>query len=68
MLEAKKCKPGREQYEHFTVKDTDLVQYDFRALSGELFSTIALTLAEAQARRDKWLAESKFAKEMAALP
>ena len=30
-------------------------QYDYRHFDGELFSTVAKTLAECRQRRDKWL-------------
>ena len=63
MLDAKNCLPGQEQYEKFRSRITpfgsmtDGVQYDYRGVDGELFSTIANTLDEARTRRDKWLSE-----------
>jgi hypothetical protein len=41
------------------------VQYDYRTLDGELFSTTAPTLAAARARRDEWLAGLKQLKQAA---
>jgi hypothetical protein len=55
MLEAKNCKPGAEQYERFVALGKERIQYDYRAADGELFSTIAPSLAVAKSRRDEWL-------------
>lgn len=44
-----------EQYEFFTAYGKRRVQYDFRNADGKLFACVAKTLAEARAKRDKWL-------------
>ena len=56
-LDPKDCKPGQEQYKKFPDRirrGRKLVQYDYRNSAGKLFSTVATTLDEARARRDKW--------------
>lgn len=48
---------GKEQYEVFTVRcGMQRVQYDYRTVSGELFSCIGKTLEECREKRSKWLA------------
>ena len=50
---------GTEKYERFQSgigrRRRTLVQYDYRHTDGELFSTVAKTLAECRHRRDKWI-------------
>ena len=50
---------GTENYEKFQTgidrRKRTLVQYDYRHTDGELFSTVAKTLAECRHRRDKWI-------------
>ena len=52
------CEAGKENYTIFSPahrpKQT-VFQYDYRNKYGELFSTVAPTLAECRKRRDKWL-------------
>jgi hypothetical protein len=52
------CEAGKENYTTFRPthrsKQT-FYQYDYRHTDGELFSTVALTLAECRTRRDEWL-------------
>lgn len=50
--------PGQEQHEEFisTISKRTLIQYDYRATDGTLFSCVAKTLEAAHARRDEWLA------------
>lgn len=44
------CRPGQELYETYRSQTGKvLVQYEFRDVDGELFTTIAPTLEEAQA-------------------
>ena len=52
------CPIGEERYERFATLGRRLgyVQYDYRAADGELFSTVAPSLAEARAARGEWLA------------
>ena len=54
------CETGKENYTTFhpahRQKQT-FYQYDYRHTDGELFSTVAPTLAECRSRRDKWLAK-----------
>lgn len=51
------CKPGEERHESFRSRITGktLVQYDYRASDGELFTIIRPTLEECRAKRDEWL-------------
>lgn len=48
--------PGEERFEEFfsQVLGKDLIQYDYRAHGGRLFSTVARTAQEARDRRDRW--------------
>jgi hypothetical protein len=50
---------GEEQFEHYTSRITrkpiKRVQYDYRALDGELFSCDKSTLEACRAARDAWL-------------
>lgn len=52
------CPAGEENYFLFhpahRPKQT-FFQYDYRHIDGELFSTVAPTLAECRIRRDEWL-------------
>jgi hypothetical protein len=54
MLDPKNCQPGHEQYEFFTAFGKRRVQYDFRAMDGELFSTVADSLESARNRCALW--------------
>jgi hypothetical protein len=53
------CATGSENYCTFSTrlrgKNVKMYQYDFRAENGNLFSTVALTLAECRKKRDEWL-------------
>ena len=57
MLDPKNCKRGQEQYEYFHsfLTQGQKVQYDYRALDGELFTTVVTDLESAHAKRDAWL-------------
>ena len=54
---------GTEKYEQFQIgigrHKRTLVQYDYRHTDGELFSTVAKTLAECRRRRDGWIAKKE---------
>lgn len=57
MLEPIRILPGSEQYEEFyshILKKT-MVQYDYRAKDGELFSTTGKTLAGCREKRNHWI-------------
>lgn len=49
---------GSENYESFysSVVKKQLVQYDFRSESGELFSCVAANLDLCRSKRDNWIA------------
>jgi len=50
--------PGEEKfvkYRPVTFKGRIFYQYDYRHTDGELFSSVAKTLAECRHRRDKWI-------------
>ncbi|GHV39405.1 hypothetical protein FACS1894187_19340 [Synergistales bacterium] len=47
--------PGQEQYKEFTQGKRTYIQYDFRALDGELFSCTAPTLSKAREKKNEWL-------------
>lgn len=56
------CPPGEESWEEFQRRagfcgTRTCVQYDYRTPDGELFSTVAPSLEDCRARRDKWLAK-----------
>ena len=61
MLDPKNIKPGQEQFEEFIPlgkkfsPDNKAVQYDYRHTDGDLFSTVAKSLAQARERRDRWI-------------
>lgn len=59
MVDPKNVKPGEEQYEEFATvicgKRRKLVQYDYRAADGTLFSCIHGTLEVCRASRDAWI-------------
>ena len=54
-------KAGSEQFEKFQTgigrRKRTLVQYDYRASDGELFSCVAPTLEDCRRKRDGWLSE-----------
>lgn len=56
-------KAGSEQFEKFQTgfgrRKRTLVQYDYRASDGELFSCVAQTLEECRRKRDEWLLEKE---------
>ncbi len=56
-LWARDCPPGGEQYEVFRspLNGARLVQYDYRAPNGALFTCIAGSVEEARQNRDAWL-------------
>ena len=52
------CKAGEENYTTFRPAyrpNTVLYQFDYRHRDNELFSTVASTLEECRAKRDKWV-------------
>ena len=54
MIDPKNLRPGEEQYEEFTHKGKTYVQYDFRDLYGNLFSTIASSVEKCLEKRNAW--------------
>jgi len=57
------CKAGEENYTMFTLShrpDSEFCQYDYRHKDGELFSTVAPTLEQCRAKRDKWVQEKNY--------
>jgi len=50
------CKHGEERWLSFWSPSTNqyLIQYDYRAKDGELFSCVARTVEDARGRRYKW--------------
>lgn len=53
-----RIKTGEEHYEEFNHpyrQGRTLVQYDYRSIDEELFSTVAPTLTICRERRDAWL-------------
>jgi hypothetical protein len=57
MLNSKRLKKGQCQWEWFYsyIKKCDMVQYDYRAPDGVLFSTIAKTYEDAVERKNEWM-------------
>ncbi len=54
--------PGEEKFVKYrsgAFKGRTFYQYDYRHTDGELFSTVAKTLAECRHRRDKWIAKKE---------
>lgn len=63
-LSPSKLGNGQEQYKKFrswTLKKW-FVQYDYRAIDGELFSCVCSTVAECREKRDSWLAKKGVSK------
>lgn len=62
MLNPKNLLPGVEQHEIFFAgvgrRGKKMVQYDYRAADGELFSCVRLTLEACLRARDEWLLTS----------
>jgi len=57
------CRAGEENYTTFRPihrSKTVFFQYDYRHKDGELFSTVALTLEQCRAKRDKWIQEKNY--------
>jgi len=55
------CPVNEERYAQFIRKKRGVkliyVQYDYRHSDGELFSTVAQTLAECRNRKNTWIAQ-----------
>lgn len=62
MLNPKNLLPGEEQHEVFFSgvgrRRKKMVQYDYRAADGELFSCVRLSLEDCRRARDEWLTAS----------
>jgi len=62
--------PGQEQYEEYQTafvrpgRPTERVQYDYRALDGELFSCVRRTYDQCRRARDAWLAARQVARDL----
>ena len=56
MLNPRSLKCGCEQYEEYrdAIRCRKMVQYDYRAEDGELFSCVRRSLEECRAARDRW--------------
>jgi len=57
------CRAGEENYTTFRPihrSKTVFFQYDYRHKDGELFSTVAPTLEQCQAKRDKWIQAKNY--------
>lgn len=55
-MKASECMPGMEQHENFkSSMGKKLVQYDYRAYNGKLFSCVKSNLTLCRAARDKWV-------------
>lgn len=55
MLNPKNVSNGEEQYEQFKRRRKMYVQYDYRDIDGELFSTVKPTLVACREARNEWL-------------
>jgi hypothetical protein len=59
------CRAGEENYTTFRPvhrPNTVFYQYDYRDKAGKLFSTVAPTLEQCRAKRDKWIQANKQTK------
>ena len=56
MLKSSTLKNGCEQYEEYrdAIRRRKMVQYDYRAKDGELFSCVRRSLEECREARDRW--------------
>lgn len=52
----------QEQYKTVKQGRINFVQYDYRHTDGDLFSTIAINLTEARARRQQWIVKKLLGK------
>jgi len=55
MLDPAKLKRGAEQWETFRIRGKEFVQYDYRHIDGELFSTVRPTLEQCREERRYWV-------------
>lgn len=46
---------GKEQFEEYEHRGQTFFQYDYRHPNGDLFSCVAKSVIEAQAKRDLWM-------------
>jgi hypothetical protein len=48
---------GKESHEQFysSITKSTVIQYDYRAMNGKLFSCVAKTLGGARMKRDEWI-------------
>jgi hypothetical protein len=49
------CLPGKEQYQFFKYDSGGAFQYEYRAIDGELFTTVRNSLHACRAEKDIWL-------------
>jgi hypothetical protein len=62
MLSSKNCKNGQSQHEtYFDVRGKERIQYDYRDIDGELFSTVKNSLEDCQEAMVQWL-KNKYSK------
>jgi hypothetical protein len=48
------CQPGQEQFEYFRHGKRRFVQYDYRTMTGELFTGVFPSLDNARETRQTW--------------
>jgi hypothetical protein len=48
------CPKEQENYESFTYKGKEFIQYEYKLESGELFTTVQKTLELCREKRDKY--------------
>jgi hypothetical protein len=59
MLNPKDIKKGESQYEvFFTSRKVKMVQYDYRAENGQLFSCVRKSIKECMEAADRWMIEN----------
>ena len=48
-------KKGSEQHEHISLRGKSFVHYDYRHISGKLFSCVKVTLIQCLIAKDEWV-------------
>jgi hypothetical protein len=53
---------GQEQYESFysNIKKCNLIQYDYRSITGKLFSTVRKTIEDCRNAKSEWLLKNNL--------
>ena len=59
MLNPKDCQNGQEQFKSWERNRKTYIQYDYRDIDGELFSTVKGSIKECRQARNEWLSKKQ---------